>query len=258
MDNRTIKLFVLAGVVLFLLLLINSIPARLVLAHVSKAVPDFYAEGVDGTIWSGSASNVVLRVNGTSYQLGATNWRISALPLLWGSLALDLQAKHGQQQVTGSAVLGLGGSVSLEDTDLVLAAGSVQPFVPLPVTLDGMFSVHLKDFALDDGRIEEMDGSVTWEQAGMDLGSGGMLRLGTYVAELSMNENDDYHAELLDIDATLGLSGQLDMQAADKRYSLNARLEPRPGLDPAVRNMLTQFGNPGPDGKINVQYSGSL
>src|ERR1044071_6435247 len=97
---RSKGFWLVAGTLIFILWLIATIPARLVLAHVSNNVPTFYAEGVSGTIWSGSEARVVINVSGFNQDLGETRWKLHPLSLLLGRLSVSMNARNGLEHIT--------------------------------------------------------------------------------------------------------------------------------------------------------------
>lgn len=258
MEKGNIVKLVLAGVALFLVLLISSIPARLVLGHAGKAAPGmFYADGIQGTIWTGSASSILVNAQGNILDLGKGNWKLSALPLLWGTVSIELNTS-GEQSINTQASIGTS-SVSLEATDLALPATVIAKYLPIPVRIDGNINLHLDEFefAYNDMLLNALQGVFLWEDAQIDM-TGTPSLLGTYKAELSRSDNGAAIAKISDNQALLGVTGTVKLQPQKKAYVIDVNIKPQQGLDPMLAQMIPQLGRTSADGSVLLQTSGTL
>jgi general secretion pathway protein N len=246
-----------AGTLIFLLWLIATIPARLVLAHVSNAVPMFYAEGVSGTIWSGSAARIVINAAGFNQDLGETHWQLHPSALLLGRLSVSLDAKNGREHVTTDASVSLGGRVTLANTDISLPASIIRSWAPLPAQIDGTLSLQLKSLAMASAIIDDLNGVLTWQDAQVDF-SGTPIKIGGVVAQLSLGNKGQYQVALSDLGGDLGVGGQLLFMPQERNWAADVKLTPRPGLDPNVASMISQFGARDASGAISFRQSGKL
>lgn len=254
---RSKGFWLVAGTLIFMLWLIATIPARLVLAHVSNAVPMFYAEGVSGTIWSGSAARVVINAAGFSQDLGETHWQLHPTALLLGRLSVSLNARNGREHVTTDASVSLGGKIRLSNTDISLPASIIRSYAPLPAQIDGTLSLQMKSAAISSSVLDELDGVITWQDAQIDF-SGTPVKIGGVVAQLSLGDKGHYQVVLSDLGGDLGVAGQVLFMPQERNWSADVKLTPRPGLDPTVAGMITQFGARDASGAVSFRQAGKL
>jgi hypothetical protein len=258
MNKRTITLLAVFAIACFLFQLLATVPARLVLGHAGQVLPQVSVAGVQGTIWSGSAANIELSIDGKQHSLGETKWQLSKLPLIWGSAALDLSAQHNKQTIIAHAALGVGGSVRLSDSDISLPAAMIREFAPIPVEIGGQLSLRINELELVGQAVEALDGVLTWQQAEVDF-TGTPAELGSYVAELSMDDKGAYLAKVSDLGgAALGISGDVEYAPQQRTYKVDAQLIPGEKLDPNIKNMIFQFGTPDARGAIRFKQSGQI
>jgi general secretion pathway protein N len=254
---RSKGFWLVAGTLIFILWLIATIPARLVLAHVSNAVPSFYAEGVTGTVWSGKAARIVISAAGINQDLGETQWQLHPLALLLGKLSVTVDARNGRDRFATDASFSLGGRLSLSDTDVTLPASIIRSWVPLPAQIDGTLALQLKSLSVANAVADDLDGVLTWQDARIDF-SGTPVRIGGVAARLSLGDKGQYKVALADLGGDLGIAGQLLYMPQDRNWSADVQLTPRPGLDPNVAAMIGQFGARDASGAITLRQSGKL
>jgi general secretion pathway protein N len=253
---RSKPVWIVSAILVFLIWLIATVPARLVLAHVSNAVPAVYAEGVSGTIWSGKAARMSLSAPGYTHELGETQWQLHPWSLLAGKLSVSLNARNGRDQVTSDASLSLGGRVSLANTELSLPASIVRSWYPVPARIDGLLSLQLKSLSVSKAVIDELDGALTWQDAQVDF-SGAPVKLGSLLAKLSMGDKGACKVELSDLGGPLGVVGQVVVTQAEQKWVADVALTPKAGFDPTVANMMSQFGTRTAAGAITLRQSGN-
>lgn len=258
MNRTTVVLLVTIGLAWFLLKLLFTIPAPLLIGQISKSVPQFNAQGVQGTIWNGSAANVTINLDGKDQVLGKTQWQLSKLPLLWGSASVELSAKNDLQSLSAHAVVSAGGSVSLEDTDLSLPAATIREFAPIPAEIGGLLSLRINSLEFADQKIGELDGVLTWQDAEINL-TGIPTLLGSYVAELSLDEQGAYLADVSELGGgALGITGTVKYAPEQKHINVNADILPSQKLDQGFRGMVMQLGRPDAKGAIKFTYEGNI
>lgn len=254
---RSKSVWIIAGILVFLIWLIATIPARLVLAHVSNALPAFYAEGVSGTIWSGSAARVAITAPGFNHELGQTQWQLHPLALLGGKLALTLDAKNGRDRIASDAAVSLGGRIELRNTDVSLPAALIRNWYPVPAQVDGLLSLQLKSLSFANAVIDDLDGALTWQDAQVDF-AGAPVKLGTLLAQLSLGDNGAYKVDLSDLGGPLGVAGLVLVSPTERSWLADLKVTPKAGFDPTVANMISQFGARDPSGAVTYKQAGKF
>ncbi len=258
MNRQTILALVLFGVAFFIVRLAMTTPAQFVLGHVANNVPNLKVQGVQGTLWNGKATNVSVVLDGNTTDLGETQWVLSALPLLWGSASLQLSAHREKQSIDVNAVLGLGGSLTLENSDIALPADMLRQWAPVPVELGGMLSARINELEVNEQAVDALDGTLTWQDAEVNM-TGVPVVLGSYVAEVSAGEDGRYQANVFDLGgAALGIKGTAAYTPESKDYEVDVVLELASSLDSTLKSMIQQLGKADSKGRIQFKQQGKI
>ena len=159
---------ILAALTLYLIFLIQQLPANQALSWVSLPA-NVQISGVSGTVWDGKTQLAV--INGMPVR--DVRWQLSALPLLWGEASLRIKAGNARdsQQLTFNGELALSASsVSATDLTLFVPASMALANVPLPVPVDadGRFKVAIEQ-AQWQGKCVALSGQGDWLNAAVNL-----------------------------------------------------------------------------------------
>ena len=258
MEKRQILGIIGIALVWFLVQLIVTIPAGVIVKQVNAAVPNVHIVGASGSIWNGSAHNVIVKAGGQNQEFGKTSWELHGLPLMLGSFAMDISAKNDKQSIEGLIKVGMGGSVTAENLNISLPAKMAQQFSPLPLDLEGQFELMLKEVAFANQQVSALKGSLTWQNAAAGMGIA-PIKLGNYLAELSLGAKGEYIADLSDLGGSeLGISGRVSFEPTQRQYNVDARLKMKPSINPQLKGMLMGLGKPNPQGEIEVKQSGKV
>lgn len=258
MEKRHIVSVIGIAFVWFLIQVVAHIPAGFVVKHINAAVPNVTVLGASGSIWSGSAANVIVKAAGQQQELGRTKWDLKGLPLMLGSLSMDITANNDQQNIEGHISVGMSGRISADKLSVSVPASTLQQFSPLPVDLEGEFELYLKSLEFADNKVSALDGSLTWQgaRAGMGIKP---VKLGNYVAQLSLGDKGEYIADVSDLGGSeLGISGRVTFEPIQRQYDVNARIKMQPSINPQLKGMLMGFGKPNREGEIEVKQSGKV
>ena len=101
------KRLIIAGVLVFLVVLVVSFPARV--AYRWFAPPDLQLSGISGSVWKGFAAEGLA---GGAY-LQSISWQLKPSALLTGELAFETSASPAAGTVNTDVAIGLGGSLAL-------------------------------------------------------------------------------------------------------------------------------------------------
>lgn len=174
------------ALLLFFTFLVAYVPANQVLGRV-ELPNNISISGVTGTFWNGNARNVV--VNGLPIK--DVSWNLSALPLLWGSVALDLDAGNQRRaneiSFAGELTTGLSGEPVLASDNFILYLPTDQVLanvqLPIPVIAGGRFRVTINELDFDQ-KCAVLTGRGEWLNASV-AGTTENIPMGVYNAELS-------------------------------------------------------------------------
>ena len=170
------------GVLLLLVNLVVQAPAHLIQWFFPQQLT-FQASHYQGSLWKGSARQLVVGSQGATVALDSLQWRLKPLSLLTLSPAADVNIKLAGSEILSGELQWLGGqSWGGENLELNLPANIVGRYgVGYP--LGGQLSLQLAQVQGEGGRISEINGNGSWQRARADLG-GQWLDLGTLAGDL--------------------------------------------------------------------------
>lgn len=243
--------WILAALFLYLVLLIAYLPAAQVAYRLP--LPDSVQLGkVTGTLWQGEVDRVVIN----NIPVQQVSWKLSALPLLLGTLSVDLDAGNMR---SADAIAFKGpvnvnllseGDISASDFLLYLPVDRVLAEVQLPIPVDagGRFRVNVESLTLEGGICSQMMAYGDWLNATV-AGTQGPIELGTFSASLRC-DNKQYLISVAEPNL-FGLS--LDAQAATdfSAFTATSKFKPDPSLPQEVHEAAQFFGRPDSDGYIH-------
>jgi general secretion pathway protein N len=212
--------------------------------------------GVDGTLWSGSATL------GSAGGLPMRDivWRVEALPLLTGRVAARVQARLADGFIETDVSAGVGGVV-LDDLRGSTSVPALTPLVPLQ-GVDGLVSVSMRRLRLEDGWPTEAVGEARIAELRVPplLSRGAadeLISLGNY--EIAFDDAPSgIAARIRDTGGPLEVDGTLTL-SADRRYALEGRAAARPDAPPEViQGLDLMAGEPDAEGKRAFSLTGSL
>lgn len=243
----------LLGLLLIGAVLVWFFPARWALPLLAGRLNGIQLQRVSGSIWHGSAEQVL---SARGEDLGRLDWQLSRRALLGDrQLQVDLQGPHlsfrGRMAGTGAAD-SLWTDVHLDaDLDqlgqkLTLPAGKPR----------GTVQFTASKAQLRGGWPLALDAQLHWQDASLHTPRQGVLPLGDL--QLSLHgSNGVVEGHLYDSGkGPLHIDGGL--QASPLAWRFHAVAAPRHDALPALRRWLAGFGAIDADGVTHIQYSGGL
>lgn len=245
----------IAVIVLFVLLLIFSMPARVLLSFVDVTQFGVYAQGLSGPWYAAHATRVRVQASDVAVELTNVKWRAQPLALLRGRFMLALAAEFAQRPVRATVGVSIAGRVIVQHLQ---AAVAMQEFAPLMTGLafpiDGQIDVQDVSLELLQRWPAELDGKVLLTNVTLTTPVQ-LLAVGDVLLGLGMRDNDVL-LEIMENSGQLGLDGQLTL-AADHRFGLLLTSTPSEQLSRELRmQMQALLGNPD-NGKFSLRYDGA-
>ena len=240
-------LWIVGGILAFLLFVIAYMPAAQVLGRVSLP-NNVQVSGVSGTIWNGNAQQVVVN----NLPVSLVEWDIHPFSLLLGKISADIKGGNLRQSdavaFEGEVMLNVFnmGHVRSDDfllflpTDRVLAEVSL----PLPVNAGGRFRVRMEQFAFGP-KCEAMRGFGDWLNATVQ-GTQGPIDFGNYTATLRC-EGDDIGVKVAEPNL-LGLSFDAVINPETSDLTTEGQFKIDDSLPNEVHQAAQLFGQPDADG----------
>lgn len=262
---KFIKWLLISLVVLVIVLIVAvfNIPSSVVplaIVEVEKRgllppnAPKISLNDMEGTVWNGRANNTQVEVDGVTLDLGVLTWEIDKASLLERNPHIDIAAKSSEIAVMANVSALETGEVTVRGLEGRAPISVLEPWFPMLVTGDIAFVVdHLK---FTTQQLLALDGILNLEYVDW-VGADHNMPLGSYMAQLTLAENNDLLIFLNDFAAQLGLEGQFRMNRFGN-YQFDAVLHPRPGLAPEVAQTITWLGKPTPEGSVVIKQRGRL
>lgn len=253
--------YLVLGVLVYLTVLVLNFPAERAYAYWKNSDlsqknngHQFSLVGISGSVWSGKASLGIIE----GQALEEVEWSLRPWSLLLGQFGLSwsfrLPESTGNQGYgRGFTSMAMDGSMNFSELEMdlpLIEAAKLAGMAALrPV---GSISVNLQDVEWDGENLASAEGRVVWRGAGISMIK--PISLGDLAMDL-VTENDKIQGIISDSGGPLAIDGVLTLNT-DGTYQVNGSLAAR--NDAELQNALRSIGRPGPDGKVKVNYSGSL
>jgi len=209
--------------------------------------------GFGGTLWQGQAARAYVTIGDKVIHLGRVSWELKPWSLLLFSPSIDLDARWGQQRLTGNVRLPLGGGLTLRNIDAAVGVETIRAFLPLYV--GGALEAQLPVMRLESIQppvIDRVEGRLIWRN-GVWTARAGDVALGNYAMELT-GEEGSLVGRLQTLSGPLEANGQLTLEEQHYRVALALRgpATANEGLRGSLRLMATPVAD-GFDLTINGQ-----
>lgn len=232
--------------------LLATLPADWMLEQFRDRLPgDIRFQGVSGSAWSGEATSLVVK----GRELRRPEWRLQPAALLAGRLQYAMAFDNGASRAAGVIGRGIDGRLVVRDVNATLVAAEVAPlFNAQALGLNGVVDVSLDRLDIRDGIIASANGTLLWKQAGAQ--SPRPVQLGDINAVFETT-GEGIKGTITDQGGPLQVNAAL-LLVPDGSYRVTGTLAPRNPGDATFAQALRMLGSAGPDGKVNVSFSGKL
>ena len=242
MNNKQLTLLIIGGVLWFLVLVINKVPAALVINHLAGQLGGIKPSRLQGTLWDGQGSFRVTSIV-PALSLEKVSWSISPMKLFLGEFDAYLHIKDDFRYLQGHV------QFDLLDQDIKLSnmkgrvdTALIQPYLSLPIKVDGMIDLDIQEFENESMKPTALKGRVIVES--LSINTGQKVDLGTFAADLGLVPNEAVaNIRLTDVDAVVELSGNAQFTTSFDYY-VDATVKPKPSANPMIKNTLEFAGYP--------------
>jgi len=250
--NRAL-LYALLGMVLYGVFLVATIPAAWAYKWATPRLGGaMVLAGITGSVWQGRAQAARFG----DVQLEKLRWELRPWALLLGRLNAGLEFNYqGQPGRVATVSRRIGGRWVLSDVALLLPARRFEGLLRLPgAELGGMVDVKLGDLTLEHGRVAAAVGVLRWDRAAVVRPV--PAQLGGF--ELKLEPADaSTKGVLKDQGGPVQADGLLTLKE-DGNYTITASFVSRDLRQPAIAQGLLLFGQPGADGRVQINSKGVL
>ena len=250
--SKSILLYVLFGVCIYIVSLAVTLPANRVINHLLPVSTSTYIkyQGISGSIWNGQATQFSVR----QISLGKLQWDLSFIPLLWGTANLKLTSKRDGALLDADVAM-RSSSISLQDTRFEIGIADLMPLLyGFPISLDGNIKAFFKNITIAPSSRMNIEGRAVLSD--INLLAPQALSLGNLVATFENNDkgtriniNDQQGPVQIEAIVTLAETGF---------YTVNATLTPRASSDASIKNALAMFAKADSQGRYTFNTRGRL
>ena len=241
---------VMAGLALLVVSLVASAPARLL----PRLLPadQILVQGLEGSLWRGSASRALVAAGPGYVHLGSLKWRLSPLSLLLLAPSLEVDSSWGDQRLSGRVTLRDSDSFSLEAVEATASADLVRQFAP--VALTGLVSAQVEHLVLREMFPVSGRGRLVWQDAAWQSPQG-RLRLGAYALDFEQLPDAPMLAQVVSLAGPVRAEGELRLEG--RSYSSDLLISGDEALDPQFEQALSLLARPEGEG-FRLQLKGAL
>lgn len=241
------KRFIIAGLLVFLVVLVVSFPARV--AYRWFAPPDLQLSGISGSVWNGAATEGMA---GGAYLRGI-EWRLKPAGLLSGKLAFATSASPASGTMNTDVAVGLDGSLALT---------ALSGNVPLDLVhenfqqagFSGDLRLQFDELVLENGLPVSANGSITVTDFFSRYLSAGVI--GDFRADFT-SADGRITGSVEDVSGVLDVAGVIAINA-DRSYSFIGEVAALPGAPPSIDQQLRLLGSADERGRRPFRFEGRL
>ena len=247
-----LRSYILAGIAAYLIFVITSIPASLVINVFGEQLP-VQVSNISGTLWNGQAGKIGNRKGLTLTQ---AHWSVVPWHLLLGKLSYDVNAKYNNAAVSPRLSASLLGKLTVQDLKLTLEAPDMASMIALPVgELSGNFNIHVNQARWSKGTVPAINGVIKWDEAAITITE--TADLGNVSLILSEAEQMPFQARISNNGGDLSLQGQLST-TKNGTYTLELTMKPTASASNNLVNSMSMFSKKQANGSYLFNNTGNL
>jgi len=205
--------------------------------------------GVNGTIWTGSASEA--SVDGI--YLSNLKWRFNPYGLFTGRLSYRVEATPVSGFLESEVTVSLSNAVSISGLTASLPLNSFAKLIGVP-GLAGTASIDFERLEIVDGMAVAADGTL--QIANLVVPIVGRETLGGYKAEF-FTQNNGISASIEDTDGVVDFAGSLQIKA-DRSFEFLGQLVAKPETSQSIRQKMTLLPPANDRGQHELRLEGIL
>lgn len=244
---------IVTAIISFLFFMLAGTPATVVLNLVGdKSIP-VTLEGVEGTVWDGSASRI--KYSNTHVFENAT-WSFCLWRLVLGEACVNVVASYRSNDISGQVGINLANNLKFRDINATLDANTLSTIIKLPLgKLSGNLHLDIEHMEWTKEMPPTITGRAIWNNASYELME--KIELGSVRFILYESDNYPLNADLSNNGGYASVAGKANI-SDDGGYNLELRLQPNSQASPSLINKLGLFAKKQPDGSYLINESGNL
>lgn len=247
MRLRLQKKQVLVSLFALLLMLILQFPAITAINSINKN--NLKVNGVNGTIWKGSASEI----SSNEIYLRQTKWKIAPSELLKGNLTFDISTYPFNGQLKFNLILDLMNNLSATDikgnfpNDILEI---IAPFLGVSSEID----INIKSLSLNNKNINQLEGQILLNNLVMKGISNRVL--GSYKIDL-FERNGEIYGSIDDVSGEVDIAATMSLTLSGK-YIIDGAVSEKQNTSNQVRTILSFLGAENENGQRSFRFEGEI
>ena len=247
MRLRLQKKQVLVSLFALLLMLILQFPAITAINSINKN--NLKVNGVNGTIWKGSASEI----SSNEIYLRQTKWKIAPSELLKGNLTFDISTYPFNGQLKFNLILDFMNNLRATDikgnfpNDILEI---IAPFLGVSSEID----MNIKSLSLNNKGINQLEGQVLLNNLVMKGISNRVL--GSYKIDL-FERNGEIYGSIDDVSGEVDIAATMSLTLSGK-YIIDGAVSEKQNTSNQVRTILSFLGAENENGQRSFRFEGEI
>ncbi len=245
-----LRLLVALGVGAFVLMLLVTLPAQVVIGRLGKL--GVAATGVSGSVWNGQAGMVRVR----NVPLGQLEWNLHVLKLLTGRVSAAVAVKQGNAFAQGEISAAVNGRITLSDVSASWPLAALAA-AGLPAGWTGTANARLSELVVEHGLPVALTGSI--DLVNLVGPANRPASLGSYRATFPSTTANagGIAADVTDLDGPIAVTATLRVQR-DRSYLIEGQIATRPEAPSQVVSALQYLGEADASGRRPFSLSGTF
>lgn len=241
------KRYFIAGILVFLVVLVASFPARI--AYDWFAPPDLQLSGISGSIWNGKAAQALA----AGAYIQDITWRFKPASIMSGEITFRTSGRPASGSLVADVGVSPGGRLALSDVSGNLPLDLIHPAFQ-EFGIRGDINLSFSSVIIQDGLPVDATGQIT--VANFFSSALSADRLGDYKAEFRTVDGNVI-ADVEDTAGVLDVAGQIAL-SPDRSYVFLGEVLARPDAPRTVTDTLPYLGSPDARGYRSFRFEGSL
>ena len=247
MRLRIQKKQLLISLFALLLMLILQFPAITAINSINKN--NLKVNGVNGTVWKGSASEI----SSNEIYLRQTRWRIVPSELLRGNLTFDISTYPYNGQLKFNLILDLMNNLSATDIKGNFPNDTLEIIAPF-LGVSSEIDMNIKSLSLDNKDINQLEGQILLNNLVMKGISNRVL--GSYKIDL-FERNSEIYGSIDDVSGEVDIAATMSLTLSGK-YIIDGAVSAKQNTINQVRTILSFLGTQNENGQRSFRFEGEI
>lgn len=246
------RVYILAAIASYFILLIATIPASLVTNAVSdKSIVTIH--GISGSLWNGKAYIVLINDN---IELKNTKWSFSLWKTLIGKISININSQYLDNDISAEIGTSFLGRYFINNLKAKISAQEAAQLVNIPlVQLSGLISFNIDHAQWKQGELPLATGVINWNNAEVTVAD--TASLGNVSITLRESEQQLLNADIKNQGGDIKVNGMAEL-VPEANYAANIKLLPTASASDNIKQSLGLFAKKQDNGEYLLNYSGPL